>query len=434
MENKKTGNLWKICVAIIVTAFLTCIITLAVSVKLLDNSENYYLKNAKANKLSLANVVENIKEGFDKKSIDEDEKTNFSSLENTLLNFKRVLEKKYIGEIDDKKLIEYAIKGYIAGLGDPYTQYLTKEEMQDFKEDTEGEYVGIGVYTTNDTEKNSIVVVRTIGDSPASRAGLLTGDIISKVNDIEYNGEKLSEAVKQMKGQAGTNVKITIIRNNQEMEFNITRENIKISHVSSEVIDNDIGYIKISSFEGGCAEEFQNRFNEIEDKNIRSLIIDLRYNGGGIVDEALKIADLMVPKDEILLITSDKENAEEITKAKNPEKIKMPIIVLVNEYSASASEILAGILKEDIDAKLIGVKTYGKGVIQTVYTLTDGSGLKITTNEYFTPKHNKINKIGIEPTLEVKLPEEYRYTSNIPRESDTQLKKAIEEIKNKGDE
>ena len=404
MENKKTEKIWKYITAIIITAFITSIITFAFAIKVFNNNENYYIKNSKQN-------------------------SNLSSLESVFVNFKNIFEKKYIGEIDEKKLIESAIKGYVAGLEDPYTQYLTKEEMQEFTEDTQGEYVGIGVYTTNDTMQNAIVVLRTIGDSPASKVGLLTGDIITKVDDVEYTGEKLSEAVKKMKGEAGTNVKITILRNGQEMEFNITRENIKISHVSSEVLENDIGYIKISSFEGGCAEEFVNKFNEINNKNISSLIIDLRYNGGGIVDEALKIADLMVPKDEVLLITSDKEQSEDITKAKETEQIKLPIVVLVNEYSASASEILAGILKEDINAKLIGEKTYGKGVIQTVYTLSDGSGLKITTNEYFTPKHNKINKIGIDPTIEVKLPEEYRYTSNVPREEDTQLKKAIDEFK-----
>lgn len=402
MENKKTEIFWKIFTTIIITAFVTSIITFAISIKLLNNNENYYIKNAK---------------------------TNISSLDSTLANFKHVLEKKFIGEINEEKMIESAIKGYVAGLEDPYTQYLTKDEMQEFTEDTQGEYVGIGVYTTNDTAQNAIVVLRTIGDSPASKAGLLTGDIITKVNDVEYTGEKLSEAVKEMKGEAGTNVKITILRNNQEMEFNIIRENIKISHVSSEVLENNIGYIKISSFEGGCATEFQEKYNDIKNQKISSLIIDLRFNGGGIVDEALKIADFMVPKDQILLITSDKEKSEEITKAKREQEIKLPIVVLVNEYSASASEILAGILKEDINSKLIGVKTYGKGVIQTVYTLSDGSGLKITTNEYFTPNHNKINKIGIDPTIEVKLPEEYQYTSNVPRDKDTQLKKAIEELK-----
>ena len=228
----------------------------------------------------------------------------------------------------------------------------------------------------------------------------------------------------------GTNVKITILRNNEEMEFNITRENIKISHISSDILDDNIGYIKISSFEGGCANEFQTAYEELASKNISSLIIDLRYNGGGIVNEALQIADLMIPKNEILLITKDKNEEEEITKAKKDVSVNVPIVVLVNEYSASASEILAGILKEDIQARLIGVKTYGKGVIQTVYPLSDGSGLKITTNEYYTPKYNKINKIGIEPTIEIKLPEEWQNMANVPAEQDTQLKKAIEESKN----
>ena len=162
--------------------------------------------------------------------------------------------------------------------------------------------------------------------------------------------------------------------------------------------------------------------------DISGLIIDLRFNGGGIVDEALEIADYLVPKDKIMLITTDKNNSEEIRKAKKQPSLNVPVVVLVNEYSASASEILAGILKEDINATLIGTKTYGKGVIQTVYTLYDGSGLKITTNEYFTPNHNKINKIGIEPTIEVNLPEELKYTTNIPKEQDVQLERAIMEL------
>ena len=402
MEENKSKQIWKTISTIIITAFITCIITLTLSLRMLKKSNDFYIKYSK---------------------------TPSTPIETTFENFKRILDNKYIGEMDEEKMMESAIKGYIAGLEDPYSQYLTKEEMQDFKEDTEGEYVGIGVYTTNDTEKNAIVVLRTIGDSPANKAGLLTGDIITKVNDVEYTGEQLSEAVKVMKGKEGTPVKITILRNNEILEFNIIRESIKISHVSSEILENNIGYIKISSFEGGCAEEFEQKVDEMNSKNISSLIIDLRFNGGGIVDEALQIAEVMVPKDKTLLITTDKNNAEKITKSRKVDKISVPVVVLVNEYSASASEILAGILKENIDAKLIGVKTYGKGVIQTVYTLSDGSGLKITTNEYFTPNHNKINKIGIEPTIEVSLPDEYKYTTNIPKEDDSQLKKAIEELK-----
>lgn len=402
MNSKKTNNIYKYTIIIIITAFITFILTSTFVYRFINDDERYYIKNSK---------------------------TENSSLDQTLTYFKEILDKKYIGEINEEELKESAIKGYIAGLNDPYTEYFTKEEMKEFTEETEGEYVGIGIYTTTDTKQNAIVVLRTIGDSPASKAGLLTGDIITKVDDEEFTGEQLNEAVKKMKGIAGTNVKITVVRNDKEMEFNIKRENIKISHVSSNVLNDNIGYIKISSFEGGCSEEFLEKYKEIEKQNIKSLIIDLRFNGGGIVDEALNIAELMVPKDKILLITKDKTEEEDVVKAKKDASINMPIVVLVNEYSASASEILAGILKEDINATLIGNTTYGKGVIQTVYPLKDGSGLKITTDEYYTPNHNKINKVGIEPTIKVEISEELRQITNLPLEQDIQLQKAIEELK-----
>lgn len=402
MNSKKTNNIYKYTIIIIITAFITFILTSTFVYRFINDDERYYIKNSK---------------------------TENSSLDQTLTYFKEILDKKYIGEINEEELKESAIKGYIAGLNDPYTEYFTKEEMKEFTEETEGEYVGIGIYTTTDTKQNAIVVLRTIGDSPASKAGLLTGDIITKVDDEEFTGEQLNEAVKKMKGIAGTNVKITVVRNDKEMEFNIKRENIKISHVSSNVLNDNIGYIKISSFEGGCSEEFLEKYKEIEKQNIKSLIIDLRFNGGGIVDEALNIAELMVPKDKILLITKDKTEEEDVVKAKKDASINMPIVVLVNEYSASASEILAGILKEDINATLIGNTTYGKGVIQTVYPLKDGSGLKITTDEYYTPNHNKINKVGIQPTIKVEISEELRQITNLPLEQDIQLQKAIEELK-----
>ncbi|MBO5005509.1 MAG: S41 family peptidase [Clostridia bacterium] len=402
MNSKKTNNIYKYTIIIIITAFITFILTSTFVYRFINNDERYYIKNSK---------------------------TESSSLEQTLSYFKEILDKKYIGDINEEELKESAIKGYIAGLNDPYTEYFTKEEMKEFTEETEGEYVGIGIYTTADTKQNAIIVLRTIGDSPASKAGLLTGDIIKKVDEEEFTGEQLNEAVKKMKGIAGTNVKITVVRNDKEMEFNIKRENIKISHVSSNVLNDNIGYIKISSFEGGCSEEFLEKYKEIQKQNIKSLIIDLRFNGGGIVDEALNIAELMVPKDKILLITKDKTEEEDVVKAKKDASINMPVVVLVNEYSASASEILAGILKEDINATLIGNTTYGKGVIQTVYPLKDGSGLKITTDEYYTPNHNKINKVGIEPTIKIEISEELRQITNLPLEQDIQLQKAIEELK-----
>lgn len=336
------------------------------------------------------------------------------------------IDSEYVGEIDENALIEGAIKGYVSGLNDVYSEYLTVDEMQEFTENTVGEYVGIGVYITKDTENNEVVVYGTIPSSPAQEAGLKTGDIIRKVDGIEYNGDDYDIITDKIKGKEGTKVNLVIIRDGEEMSLEVERKNIEVEHVTSQVLDNNIGYIYISSFEGNTKTQFEKAYDELEEKGIKSLIIDIRNNGGGIVDEALGIAELMTDKDDILLIEKDKNENEIVTKSSKEKKINMPIVLLVNEYSASASEILAGILKENVDnATLIGNKTYGKGVIQTLYPLSDNSGLKITTDEYFTPNHNKINKVGVEPDIKI---DDYLYTGELDLENDTQLKRAIEEL------
>lgn len=350
-------------------------------------------------------------------------------LENTLAKFRTELEKKYIGEINDEKLIEGAIKGYIAALNDPYTTYYTKAEMDEIMEETEGNYVGIGIYMTMDTDKNAIVVVNPIENSPAEEAGILPGDLITKINGESFSGDDLEQASKKIKGEAGTKVTLEILRNGETKTVELTRRKVSISHITAKVIENNIGYIAISDFEGECAEEFKTKYEELSKKNIKKLIIDIRNNGGGIVDEATKIADFMTEKDSVLLITKDKNGNEDITKSKNKPIINMPTVVLMNEYSASASEILAGALKDNGKATLVGEKTYGKGVIQELQRLSDGSGLKITTNEYYTPNRNVINKVGIEPDITVNLPSDLEYQSEIPEENDTQLQKAIETLK-----
>lgn len=336
------------------------------------------------------------------------------------------IDSEYIGEIDENALIEGAIKGYVSGLNDVYSEYLTVEEMQEFTENTVGEYVGIGVYITKDTENNEVVVYGTIPNSPAQEAGLKTGDIIREVDGTEYNGDDYDIITDKIKGKEGTKVKLLIIRDGEEISLEVERKNIEVEHVTSQVLDNNIGYIYISSFEGNTKNQFEKAYDELEKNGITSLIIDIRNNGGGIVDEALGIAELMTDKNDTLLIEKDKEGNEIVTKSSKDKKIDMPIILLVNEYSASASEILAGILKENVDnATLIGNKTYGKGVIQTLYPLSDNSGLKITTDEYFTPNHNEINKVGIEPDIKI---DDYLYTGELDLENDTQLKRAIEEL------
>ena len=355
-----------------------------------------------------------------------------SSLIKTLESFKTMLEQKYIGEIDEEKLIEGAIKGYVEGLEDPYTEYLTKEEMQDFTEETSGEYVGIGVYITNYKTNNSILVVGVMKGSPALDAGMQAGDIIEKIDGTLYTGEQLNDATRVLKGQEGTNVKVTIVRDGKEEELNIVRKKITVEHVASQMLEDNIGYIQVDSFDSGVANRAEEQLNELKEKGAKGIILDLRSNGGGIVDEATGIADLFLNKGETVLITKGKSENEDETKAKKDPIIKdIPLVVLVNQGSASASEILAGALKDKYGATIVGMNTYGKGVIQTLYSLSNGGGLKITTEEYYTPNHNKINKVGIKPDVEIELTKDSDGNYETEMNKDAQLLKAEEIIKEK---
>ncbi len=343
--------------------------------------------------------------------------------------YKKFIQENYIYDINEEKMLESAIKGYFEGLGDQYSEYITKEEMQDYMADATGKYVGIGVYITNNTQTNQIVVIMPMKGSPSEEAGIKSGDVILKIDGEEYKGEDLSKASNKLKAQEGTKVKLEILRGEEKLEIEVERKTIKVNHIESKVLENNIGYIQISTFDDGCYKEFVENYNKIKEQNIKSLIIDLRNNGGGIVEEATNIADMFVNKGEKLLITTEKNNKEEVTKAKKEKEIEIPVVLLVNENTASASEILTAAIKENLEnAKVVGTKTYGKGVIQSIFTLKDGSGIKLTTNEYYTPKHNTINKVGITPDYEIKLPqEESIYT--IEEKDDVQLQKAIELLK-----
>lgn len=356
---------------------------------------------------------------------------NDGGISSSIASFRKIIDQKFLGEIDEEKVKQEAIRGYIKGLDDPYTEYMTKEEMEEFTSDVMGNFTGIGIYLTKDTEKNAVIVISPIKDTPAHKAGILPGDIITKVDGVSYTGEQLTEASNKIKGEVGSKVTLEILRDNKTLTFEITRENIKINHVESKVLENNIGYIEFNSFDDGCSKEFKNKLEELKKQNIKSLIIDIRSNGGGLVDEALDIADYIVEKDKTLLITVDKNQNEEITKAKIDPIIDVPVVLLMNETSASASEILAGALKDNGKVTIVGEKSYGKGVIQELLTLKDGSGLKITTNEYYTPNHNKINKIGITPDVEVVLSDELKEKLVLEEKEDTQLQKAIEILKKK---
>lgn len=349
-----------------------------------------------------------------------------TGIETTLAYIRTMLEDEYIGEIDDKKMLETAIKGYVAGVGDEYTEYYTPDEMQEEYETAMGNYVGIGIYMIVNYEEGYIDVVDVMKNSPALEAGLKKEDRILKVDGEEITSENVEELANAIKGEEGTKVKLEVKREKEILEIEIERKRIEVSHINSEMLEDNIGYIQVLDFDGGTSEEFRENYEKLKEKGATSLIIDIRSNGGGVVDESINMLEMICEKDSILLIETDKNGKEEIIKSQENPIINIPIVVLVNEYSASASEIFAGALKDNNKAIIIGTKTYGKGVIQTLIRLSDGSGLKMTTEEYCTPSRNKINKVGIEPNIVVELPEDIE---ELTKENDTQLKKAIEELK-----
>lgn len=404
MEKRSSQQVYRTIMLVIITVLITSLVTTIVIY-------NFVIKSGKI-------------------AIKSDDNSSLGGLEATLASFRSVLEEKYMGEIDDETLIEGAIKGYVSALGDPYTTYYTKEEMDELMEETTGNYVGIGIYMTLDLENNAIYVVKPMEGSPAEEAGIKAGDLITKVDGIEYSGEELDQASNAIKGKEGTKVKLEILSNGQTREIEVERRKIIVSHIVEKKFDN-IGYLLIEDFDGGCADEFEEKYKELEKQGIDRLIIDLRNNGGGVVNEAVDIADMLLEKDKTILITKDKKGNEEVKKCDNEASITMPVVVITNGYSASASEILVGALKDNERATIVGTKTYGKGVIQEVDRLNDGSGLKITIEEYYTPNRDKINKVGIKPDEEIELSSEIIEKGTYTDEEDNQLQKAIEIIKRK---
>ena len=353
-----------------------------------------------------------------------------TDLINKLYTVRKIIDNEYVSEIKEEDLVEGAVKGYVEGLGDEYTEYFTKSEMEEFKSEVQGNYVGIGIYMMKNTKENNIVILSPIEGSPAEKAGLKSGDIIKKVDDTEFTGEDFEKVSTYIKGKEGTKVKIEIERNGENLTFEVERKKIDLYPIKSEILQNNIGYIKVSSFDDDCAKEFKQTYNELNKSNkLKGLIIDLRNNGGGIVDEALDMVDLILDKDKIELISINKKGEEEIKKSKSNPVINVPIVVLVNDNTASASEIFAAALKENGKATIVGEKTYGKGVIQELISLRDGSGIKVTIEEYLTPNRNKINKLGITPDKEVTLPDTVTSIYNIEKTEDTQLQEAIKLFK-----
>ena len=410
-QERKIQRVYKTIMLIVLTSFMTFMVT---SLSLYT----YYSKNPSYTLITG----------------DASQNSNSSNIESYLSKIKSIIDKKYLwkDEINEEKLKDGAVEGYVEGLGDKYTEYIPKSEMKEFTEDITGSFYGIGIYMVADEETEKVIVYYPIPDSPADKAGIKSGDIIVSVDGKEYGYDEFSEIAENIKGKEGTKVKLVIEREGKEMTFEIEREKIETNPITSKIMEKNIGYLKLPSFDTDSSKKFKEKVDELVSKGAKSLIIDLRNNGGGIVDESTKIADYFLDKEKTIITTKDNKNEEEKTTAKEKKSYDMPVVILINENTASASEILTGALKDNERATVIGEKTYGKGVIQTVITLNDGSGLKITTAEYYTPNGTAINKKGIEPTIKVKLPDTVKSIYSLEEKDDTQLKKAVEELA-KGD-
>lgn len=327
----------------------------------------------------------------------------------------RFIETKYVNDTDDVKLIDGAIDGMVKSLNDPHSNYLSPKMYKTLMEQTEGSFAGIGVVMGMDNEQK-IHIVGIMENSPGQKAGLQEGDEILAVDGIPVTQMAFDEVAAHVRGQAGTDVVLTIMRDNANQDITITRDNIKLKTVGHKMLDNNIGYIQIVSFSEDTANEFNEAYNDLKNQGMKALVLDLRNNPGGLLTTCVEIAKKLVPKGEIVSIVDKQGNKE--TYSSSLEAPEYPLVVLINKNSASASEILSGAIQDTKAGTIIGNTSYGKGSVQTILPMFEDDAVKLTIAKYYTPSGRSIDGIGITPDIEINLDENAT--------TDTQLNKAIE--------
>ncbi|MDD3415325.1 MAG: S41 family peptidase [Lachnospiraceae bacterium] len=327
----------------------------------------------------------------------------------------------YLNDIDQTAMQEGIYKGIVDSLEDPYSVYYTQEELDSLLEMSSGVYYGIGLYLSQDPKTGLITVVRPIEDSPSAEVGIIAGDILYAVDDQLVDGQELSTVVTKVKGLEGTKVKMTFYREGEKIDFEVERREIKSETVFSEMKDKDIGYISIAEFDDVTFEQFKNELDALEAEQMKGLIIDLRGNPGGNLDTVVKIADLLLPKG-MIVYTEDKDGNREEYKSDDEQQFTKPLVVMIDGNSASASEILSGAIKDYKLGTLVGTTSFGKGIVQRVIPLGDGTAIKLTISKYYTPNGKNIHGIGIEPDITVDFDSEAYET----KKTDNQLDKAME--------
>ena len=338
---------------------------------------------------------------------------------------KDIIDDQYYKPVNSESLYDGALKGLVSALGDPYSSYYTADEYQAKLEELSGTYSGAGMSVTADTQQDRIVITKVFKDSPAAKSGILAGDIILQIDGKAVGGMQLEQTTDLIKGNPGTRVTLTLMRGEKVFDVDLTRANIEVERVQWRMLPEKVGYIRITEFNGDCIQAFDDAVKAIRKDGGVALILDLRDNPGGYFDAAVKIADRLLPEGRI--VSTRNRAGKEETWDSDAEHIDLPLALLINEYSASAAEIVAAAVKDAGAGKLVGENTYGKGIVQSLVTLKDGSGLKLTTSEYFSPRGQKINGVGVKPDIASDLPGELKKDpSKLTDENDAQLKAALE--------
>ena len=319
-----------------------------------------------------------------------------------LIGLENAIKRDFYKEPNQEELVSGAIKGMFEGTGDPYSQYYTKSEFEKLMEQTSGTYVGIGVVISPVQGDNLITVVSPIEGSPAEKSGIKPGDKILKVNGKDVTSKEMDKAMSLIKGKDGTTVEITIKRDDEILDFKVKREEIILKTIESKVLEDNLGYIKISSFDEHTYDDFKKALDGLKSKNIKGLVLDLRDNPGGLLNICDDIADEILDEDQIVVSVKDNKGKSKEYISDNKRQVDIPIAVLINSGSASASEILTGAIVDNNKGIAIGTTTFGKGLVQSVRQLKDGTGYKLTTAQYYTPSGEYINEKGIKPKIEEK--------------------------------
>ncbi|NLL79495.1 MAG: S41 family peptidase [Clostridiales bacterium] len=326
-----------------------------------------------------------------------------ASTNNKMQVIKDTIEEYYLEEVDEDALTDGIYAGMVASLGDPYSAYYSQEDLEELRQQTAGIYYGIGAYIGKDTNTGLPMITGTIEGTPAEASGLQYGDLICAVDDQPVEGMENSEVVLLIKGEEGTTVKVTVYREGEAdyLDFDIKRKKIESPTVEQEMFPGGIGYIRIMEFDDVTVDQFTEALAVCKGSDMKGLILDLRNNPGGNVSAVTEIARQILPKG-LIVYTEDKAGERVEYSCDGRQELNVPLVVLVNGGSASASEILAGAIKDHEKGILLGATTFGKGIVQRIVPLTDGSALKLTVSSYFTPNGNNIHKVGIEPNEELK--------------------------------